>query len=281
MCQFVFNVGSFDIDDFLLNVSGALLFYFLIRKKGKRLIEKLFLPLKCKNKVIRIFSYFVYFLLLLFLLLLSGFQFYNIYYDYSLRHIPIDTSNLVCVLDEKTYIIDDGNYRYYTKCNYGDSFILVGDFKWSLQDFIKSEYFNLSYEEKLGLLKEEIITNVLVNVDEKIGKTFINASMNSRNYWYHIKSIIVTKDGIDYDYRQYLKELEQKINTVEIDLSPLEELVYVHPKDEYYINRGKYYQVLSCTEGGRLSGNPTYSYTLPLEYEITNQTCQILNNSNE
>ena len=49
--QFFVNVGSFDIDDVILNIGGAFSLYFLIKKtKLKIYLEKFFLTLKINNK---------------------------------------------------------------------------------------------------------------------------------------------------------------------------------------------------------------------------------------
>ena len=51
--QFVFNCGVFDIDDFILNIGGSLLLYFLLTKtKLINIIKRLFYTdFKLPNKV--------------------------------------------------------------------------------------------------------------------------------------------------------------------------------------------------------------------------------------
>ena len=282
--QFFVNVGSFDIDDVILNIGGAFLLYLLIKKtKLKIYLEKFFLTLKINNKrkVLKILLNIFYFLLFIVLFLLSIYNFFNIFYDLSIRKDNIDISNMVCVSDEKVYLLDYDNYHYYSNCNYGNNTILVNDFPYSLIDFIYYGHLDLEYEEKLDLDKEKIITDIKVKVNKDIGKISVNKFPDVNTYWYNIESITITQDGVDYDYREYLRDLEEDKNTVEIDLSPFEETIYMSPDRSYTISRSPYYQELNCIEGGHLSGNPTYSYILPFDYEITSDSCNILNSLDE
>ena len=175
----------------------------------------------------------------------------------------------------------DNNYHYYSNCNYGVGEVKIGNEIKDLENFLKSSFFNEEYEQKLGLEKEKIITDIKLKVNEDIGKVLVNEYTTGKAYWYNIESITVTKDGVDYDYREYLRDLKENKNMVEIDLSPIEETVYISPNSDYRILKSPYYQTLSCIEGGHLSGNPTYSYILSLEYEITSDSCNILNNMSE
>ena len=72
----------------------------------------------------------------MFLFLLSIYNFFNIFYDLSIRKDNIDISNMVCVSDERVYLLDYDNYHYYSNCNYGNNTILVNDFPYTLIDFI-------------------------------------------------------------------------------------------------------------------------------------------------
>ena len=275
--QFLINVGSFDIDDIILNIGGAFLLYLLIKRtKLKKIIEFIFLKFSIKKKII---GNLFYTLLFIVLLLVSSFYIYRFVLDINSR--KVDISKLVCLSDERTFITDYNNYHYYSSCNYGVGEVKIGNEIKDLENFLKSSFFNEEYEQKLGLEKEKIITDIKVKVNEDIGKVLVNEYTTGKAYWYNIESITVTKDGVDYDYREYLRDLEENKNTVEIDLSPLEETVYISPNIDYRILKSPYYQTLSCIEGGHLSGNPTYSYILSLEYEITSESCNILNSLDE
>ena len=275
--QFLINVGSFDIDDIILNIGGAFLLYLLIKRtKLKKIIEFIFLKFSIKKKII---GNLFYTLLFIVLLLISSFYIYRFVLDINSR--KVDISKLVCLSDERTFITDYNNYHYYSNCNYGVGEVKIGNEIKDLENFLKSSFFNEEYEQKLGLEKEKIITDIKVKVNEDIGKVLVNEYTTGKAYWYNIESITVTKDGVDYDYREYLRDLEENKNTVEIDLSPLEETVYISPNSDYRILKSPYYQTLSCIEGGHLSGNPTYSYILSLDYEITSESCNVLNSLDE
>ena len=59
--QYIFKVGSFDIDDIILNVGGTVLFYIIIYKsKLKSIINKIFLTYKSDKKVFKYCNYLLY-----------------------------------------------------------------------------------------------------------------------------------------------------------------------------------------------------------------------------
>ena len=66
LIQFIINIGSFDIDDFILNVSGAVLAFVLLTKtKLMNFFNSIFLNINIKNKYGRYCLNTFYFLLLI------------------------------------------------------------------------------------------------------------------------------------------------------------------------------------------------------------------------
>lgn len=278
LMQFIFNIGSFDIDDCLLNFLGAIIFYIIIRKtKLIRLINKLFMQLTIDKKIGQITINIMYIILVLISLLFSIKNLYGISYDYQLKNAKADLSNLKCIEYEKTHITDYNNYHYYSDCNYGTSIIKVMDMNYDVENFIKSNYITEELEKKMNIRKEKIITNVNVKTNKEIGKVLIADTEYGNSYFYNIESMNITKDGIIYDYIGYLNDVKNKTNTVEIDINPLTEIAFVSKDNSYTIYKGKYYQMLICTIGDIYTGTNN-SYTLPLDYEINSKSCDYLNN---
>ena len=282
LIQYVTNIGSFDIDDFILNLTGAIVFYILIYKtKLEKYIENIFFSLKISDKkilniILKIVINFVYYCLFIFVILSSIYNITNIFNDLKSKHVNIDVSNLVCQNNEKKYLLDYNNYHYYSACDYGDSKILANNQELNLKEFIESPYFSkYNDKSKINLIEEEIITNIIINDDNNIGKKLIYKYGDIKTYYYNIESMIIVQDGIHYDYEKYLENIKNN-QKFKIDLSSLSELKYVEPNYKYTISWGKYYQFLRCSIGNRFS-NSSNNYFLPLNFKITNKTCDKLN----
>lgn len=213
-----------------------------------------------------------YYLLLVIFIFFTCFYAYLINEDIKTR--KIDISKMTCISQEKTYITDYNNYHYYSDCNYGDNTIKIGNMNnLSLKFFIDNNYLNDDYEKQFKISKKKIITNIVVNKNNN-GKRLINSHDGTKAYFYNIDSIIVTQDGIDYNYEEYLKDKKLREH-LRIELNWSTELTYVHPNHKYDISVGKYYNQLGCTVGSRFDG-VSNSYTLPLDYKITENSCKEL-----
>lgn len=282
LIQFIINIGSFDIDDFILNVSGAVLAFVLLTKtKLMNFFNNIFLNLNIKNKYGRYCLNTFYFLLLIGSLLLNSFNVYAIVVDYNIRNPKIDISALVCLDNKKTYITDYNNYHYYSNCNYGNQKVVIGSEINELEDFVKNKFFKSEYEEKLGIIKQEIITDIKLDIEDQLGKKLLTTTtFGDKVYFYNISSMTIIQDGNNYDYEQYLEDLKAKKNTVNIDLGVMSDVVYVDRNDEYIIEKGEYYQVLRCRIGSLYDG-VSYNYYLPIEFEISNKSCSFLNGLDE
>lgn len=174
LIQFIINIGSFDIDDFILNISGSLLAFLLITKtKLIIFLNNIFMRFNIKNKYGRFGLNVIYYLLLITFLLSSSYNVYTIVSDYNIRNPNIDISELICLDNKETYITDYNNYHYYSSCNYGNQKIMIGSEINELKDFVKSKFFNSKYEEQLGIIKQKIITDIKLDIDNKLGKKLL------------------------------------------------------------------------------------------------------------
>lgn len=271
LLQFISNVGSFDIDDIILNILGAFIAYLIFKKL--KFLKTIFLKTTITNKFLRILIN-IFYVLLVTLVIELTIHFVPIFkHDYEERNPQIDISNLKCLNEEKTYITDYNNYRYYSKCDYGDSLIKVGDIHYNLEKFIKSEFYNIEMEEKLKISKDEIITNVIVKVNKQNKKKLISQYQNGSSYFYNIDSIIIEMDNKLYDYLESLKQ------GIYLPLEDLSEISFVSKDNKYTIYKNKYFQELICNTGDiyDINNMQTNNYYLPLDYQIKANTCKYLN----
>lgn len=155
--QYFTNIGSLDIDDFILNVGGAFIFYLIINNtKVKILVNKIFIDRFIDKKYIKII--YIIFIFISFVVL--SYSIYEISYEYYSN--KIDISDLKCINNEKTYLGKYGNFRYYSECDYGTSVIYQGGVPYKLDEFNLSTLDD-SYLDKLNISKEEVVKNVEIN----------------------------------------------------------------------------------------------------------------------
>lgn len=264
--QYVTGLGSFDIDDLILNISGTFLLFLTIKNTNIHLfIENLFLKQKFSRKLC-----FTIYILLFVVFSIFFIKRLLLVYNYYIDHM-IDMSHVVCVSNSKVYLGDIGNYRYYSKCDYGTSYIMVGKQKYQMKEFIKSQSFNDTFFEKLNLERKPIITKVIL--DEKKDNQKIKLFQNNYSSVYLVgyAKLLMEKDGILYDMKD---ELEKKNIDISI-MHSLTKLNFIDNKNEYSIENGKYFNILTC--GGTYADYNEF-YILEPSFVITEDTCSILNN---
>ena len=162
LIQLLTASGRFDIDDIILNVSGATLMYFILKIKDvNKLIRNIFLLEK--NKISKK-SYIIIIISILCVILCSVLlvkfrnRLYNDNYDeYNKIHNPsiiiIDESKDGCdqALD---LFYDDELYNYYFTCMKSDKvYATINDEeKYLVKDFMKNEKYNYSIDRMLEVL---------------------------------------------------------------------------------------------------------------------------------
>lgn len=261
--QYISGLGSCDIDDFILNVSGAFLLFLAIEKtKGHIFLEYLFLEKQVSSKIC---------LLICSILLVVFYIFFVkrslLIYAHDMDQ-KIDMSNVSCVTNKKVYLGEVGNDRYYSKCDYGDSYILVGRQKYTVKEFIKSQSFNDKLFQKLNLVKKKIITDVILKGKSE-QKNLLFENEYSKVFLYGYTNLLIEKDGELYDLE---KELENK----EIDISIIHHLTTLElldVKNGYTIENGTYFNILTC--GGTYSQYNEF-YILDSNWTITRNSCDTL-----
>lgn len=276
--QYTFNIGSFDIDDIILNALGASILYLIISKTNlKNIINNIFLNIKLKKNKYLDISYII---LLSISSLVLIYNTYRIINSVLNSYVKYDLSSLKCINNEETYLLDYDNYHYYSSCNYGDSGITIKKYNheslYSLTDFIKLGYLNYlnnNMKNDLKLKKKEIITNIVVNENKTNTKILINSVNSVDVYYYNIDSIIIYQDGKEYNHYEYIKNYKEG-QELKIDLSPLGKIEYFEPNHKYTISATKYYRELSCFK--EKYANDSQVYYVPLSYKITENSCDEL-----
>ncbi len=260
--QYITGLGSFDIDDFILNISGAIILFLLTKFSTiSNFLENLFFKRKFSERICNFLS-----IILIVMFILVGTRrilfLVNDYYENK-----IDFSNLQCQSNERTYIGDVNNYHYYSKCNYGTTYITVGNLKYTIDDFIHSRYAN-NYIDKLPLEKKEIITNVILK-EKNSKKTLLyyDNDLHDNYYVYGYEKIYIEKDDQVYDISEIIDYNHQNIAFI----FSLTELSFLDYNKGYGIYSGDYYQILSCTNRWD-TGNGNY-YLLDINYKITDHSC--------
>ena len=260
LTQYITKIGSFDIDDLILNVSGSLILFIIITKtKLFNYIYKLFYEIRISKKITNV----IYFLLLIILFIVFVFYTSLVYLRY--QESIVDFSNLNCVSEEKTFLGTLGKYNYYSECKF-EGYIKRGNENIHLNDIFNKFGSTIdNYSKELQLIKEEAITNIEVKLSNGIRKLVYDDG-KTKKYLIDIEKISYYKNGIECI-------IENSFPLKEKDCSA--ELVTITKSDinkGYVILEGEYYNSLSCITG--LYQNATYiDYIVPKDYKLDENSC--------
>lgn len=251
--QYIFKVGSFDIDDIILNVGGTVLFYIIIYKsKLKSIINKIFLTYKSDKKVFK----YLYYLSMIFSVIVIIYYIFLIFTN--IYENKIDYKNLKCIQNNKEFIVKINNDNYYSLCKY-EGFIKKGNIKYSLKEALQNNFLKESDLKKLNIIKKESITNVKIIEDNKIKK------ISNSNYTYYLVNI---KDMI-YHFDEKNESIYDLINTENVN-----DYIFSLVKISYFSNdkimtaySGKYFDVINCT-------NINEYYIVSKDYEYDENFCK-------
>ena len=230
--QYIFKLGSFDIDDIILNVGGTVLFYIIIYKsKLKSIINKIFLTYKSDKKVFK----YLYYLSMIFSIIVIIYYIFLIFTN--IYENKIDYQNLKCIQNNKEFIVKINNDNYYSLCKY-EGFIKKGNIKYSIKESLENNFLKESDLKKLNIIKNEFITNVKIIEDNKINK------ISNSNYTYYLVNI---KDMI-YNFEDENESIYDLMNTENAN-----DYIFSLVKVSYFSNdkimsaySGKYFDVINC-----------------------------------
>ena len=263
LTQFITKIGSLDIDDFILNVSGSFTMFLIITKtKLNKRLYKLFYEVIIPKKI----SNIIYYILLISIIL--AFIYYILLIYQRRQENKIDFSNLECFINEKTYLGTSGKYNYYSECKL-EGFITIGKEQIIINDLVKRFASNIEkYSDELKLIKEEAITNVEVKISKGVKKIVADEG-KTQKYLIDIAKISYLKNGVECI-------IEDSFPSNDKDCSA--ELVTVTKHDtnnDYIIQEGEYFNVLSCISG-LYSDLKVIDYYVPIDYKLNENSCSEL-----
>lgn len=261
--QHITEIGSFDIDDLILNVTGSFILFIIITKtKLFNYLYKLFYEITIPNKI----SNIIYYLLLIVLFIIFVFYTSLVYLRY--KESIIDFTNLKCTSEEKTFLGTLGKYNYYSECKF-EGYIKRGNEKIYLNDIFNKLGHNIdNYSKGLKLIKEEAITNIEVKISKGLRKLIYNTN-NHKKYLIDIEKISYYKNGVECIIDDSLpsNNIDCSANLVTVTKSNINK--------GYVISEGKYYNELSCIEG--LYNESKYiDYIVPKDYKLDENSCNSL-----
>ena len=252
--QYFTNIGSLDVDDFILNVSGAFIFYLIINNtKVNKLVNKIFIDNFIDKKYIKI----IYKIFIFISVVVLSYSIYEISYEYYSN--KIDISNLKCINNEKTYLGKYGNFKYYSACDYGTSVIYQGGVPYKLDEFNLSTLDD-SYLDKLNKSKEEVIKNVKINYKDNYKKlVYENLNTNEKIYLINMEDIIYEIDNKEYSIDYILH------NDIEVSPNDILSLSKINYGNTLFV--GDYYNGVLCQND---------LYYIPINFDIKADICSVL-----
>ena len=191
---YLFHYMVFDIDDIILNITGSLITYYII-KKNKFNIK---IKIKEKTKTIWIIIMYIIIILISIYKMLGGsVSFYNIYHR--------DFSHITCIKSSEKLITSKGNYHYYSTCDYKNSYVIAGYYQYSISDYINSFYFKESDMDKLKVYQKAILHDIKVyQKDNNIQE--IKSNTYTKKYLVNIDYITLYKDNTLYEIKDIIPD---------------------------------------------------------------------------
>lgn len=258
--QYITRIGSFDIDDLILNVSGVFILYLVVVKIGLfKYLYKLFYEVRLSRNI----SSIIYSGLLIMLIIVYGWYCSLIYIRYQEK--KIDFSNLRCVLNEKTYLGTIGRYNYYSECKL-EGYVRRGNENIDVDDIINRLGLGIDeYSLDLGLIKEEAITDIQVELSKGVRRLVYDTDKHKK-YLIDIDRISYYKNGIECIIEDSLPSNEEDCS------AELVEVVKSDMNKGYVIAEGKYYNELSCITG-MYHEMIVVDYIVPKDYVLDWDSC--------
>lgn len=258
--QYITEIGSFDVDDLILNISGSFILYLiLIKTKLYDFLYKLFYEISIPKKV----SNIIYYTLLVLILLVYIWYCLLIYIREQEK--KVDFSNLKCSNYEKTYLGTSGRYNYYSECKL-EGYVKRGNENIFADELVKSFASKIdNYSDELKLIKELAITDIKVILSKGTRKLIYDTE-KQKKYLIDIEKISYFKNGVECI-------IEDSLPPNDIDCSA--DLVTVTKSDTnkgYVIQEGEYFNILSCITD-LYSDSKVTDYYVPVNYELNENSC--------
>ena len=203
--QLLTTSGRFDIDDYILNITGATLMFFYLKNKSiSKLIKNIFLLEH--NKMLKKDVKFILYSMLTIVIVVGGIIIYrnNLYNKNYENYINTHNPQIVLIdkstncVEEKDLFYEDELYKYYFLCKKSDEFYI-----------------------KVNNKEEFLLKDILAN--------------NDTSYHITIDRIIDIMDYFKYEYK-----IENKYNSINFKIDKTKEIVnnegsYTTPNIKTYI----------------------------------------------
>ena len=238
--QYLLKLGSFDIDDIILNTSGALILFLIVNyTKLYDLLHKLFYDVKIKENIKTIIYWILVAISLCFILSRI------ILIVNNHKNNSVDLSNLSCIKNNETFLARKDNYNYFSKCDYGNGFIIVGNNRYQVKDFIQTKYYNDSMIDKLQLFKKEIITNAYLE-GNTTDKVLLYEDQYTKVFLHQYEKLMVEMDNEIYDFKNLLYNPSSSTRYDTSYLHSLIEINSINQGEKYSVETGKYFNIITC-----------------------------------
>ena len=238
--QYLLKLGSFDIDDIILNTGGALVLFLVVNyTKLYDLLHKLFYDVKIKENIKTI----IYWILVTisFCFILSRI----ILIANNHKNNSVDLSNITCVQNNETFLGRKDNYNYFSKCDYGNSFVIIGNNRYQVKDFIQTKYYDDSLIDKLQLFKKEIITNAYLE-GKTTDKVLLYEDQYTKVFIYQYERLMVEMEKEIYDFKNLLYNPSSSTRYDTSYLHSLVEISSINQGEKYSVETGKYFSIVTC-----------------------------------
>lgn len=170
LLQLLLKVGRFDVDDFILNLLGALLLYFVLKiKPVNNVIKNVFL---LEHNKISVKQYLKMALaaLVIIIIFTSIILYRNSLYNKNLeKHDKINNPEITFKHDDacgdNKLFYEDEVYKYYFKCYDANGFYLLinNEDKYTIKEFLDNSKYNYDIDRLLDLLSDNNILYETIN----------------------------------------------------------------------------------------------------------------------
>lgn len=251
---YIFHYSVLDVDDIILNVTGAIILFIIFKnKKINKLINNIIFNTKIKENLNYVL-YMIIYIIFIGMSIIKSCGGIGALYDAYYR----DFSHFTCYKNEKTYITTIGNEKYYSKCDYKDSYIIAGNRKFSIPDYVNSWQYRERDSSKLYIIKEKVIDNIKIVKKENTIKKIYSYQSLRKLYLADIDYITLTKNGKGY---KIIDEQENDINfEILVKLSNIKDT----NKYSYNLYKGEDFNMIDIFS----DNNMWYSFIIPKDFIV-------------
>lgn len=222
LTQFLTLSGSCDIDDFILNISGALIFYLLIRIKSVNLLIRNIFLLE-NNKVDKKSIIKIATITFIMLVCFCGIiKFKSKLYDknldeYNKTYHPTITFEYSDTCSDNNLFYEDKIYKYYFECYDRNDFnvIINNEEKFKIEDLLNDSKYNVDIDRILGIMD---YYRIKYRIENKYTHYELGFEIND-NTNFSIPSTI-NNEYVEVALK-YIKHTQDNINLYDVNFIPL------------------------------------------------------------